>query len=195
MKNRLLNRLSKKTANTTKDRTRPRAKLGVESLERRDTPAAITTFSSGELRIAFDENVSTGQSVQISSANGLVTINDRSMQIAASEVRKITVVGSNRDNFIDLRYVSAAAGFRKLDGQVTLQGRGGNDVLIGSQFGDRLSGGAGFDQLYAGAGNDRLDGGAGDDWLYPDFGNDTIIQRAALDWCDRLEPGDRVIRR
>lgn len=169
--------------------------LAVESLERRDTPAAITNFTAGELRIVFDENVATGQSVQVSSANGMVTINDRPMNFTASAVRSITVVGSNRDNFIDLRYVSSQSGFRGLDGHVTLQGRRGNDVLIGSQFGDRLMGGEGFDQLYAGAGNDKLDGGAGDDWLYPDSGKDTIIQRAVLDWCDRLEPGDRVIRR
>lgn len=167
----------------------------LQVLETRDVPAYLMSFGGGELRITFDNNAGSAQSVQVSAVNGHVTLNDHATNVLATNVKAITVVGSDLNNTIDLRFVSTGTGFRKLDGHVTLSGNGGDDVLIGSQFADSINGGAGFDQLYGGDGNDTVDGGAGDDWLYPGYGNDTIIQTKTPDWCDRLEPGDRVIRR
>lgn len=167
-----------------------RAPLNLESLETRECPAFVKSFANGTLRITFDNEVSTGQAVTISAANGHVTLNERATKIPASAVTKIVAVGSDLDNWIDLRYVSTGTGFRGLNGKVTLNGGGGNDVLTGSQFGDKVAGGGGFDQLFGGNGNDVLDGGAGDDWIYHGYGADTIIVGNGNDWIDRLEPLD-----
>lgn len=70
----------------------------------------------------------------------------------------------------------------------TLFGNGGNDVLTGYDFDDRIDGGAGDDRLFGGFGNDVITGGPGKDTIYGDqtssycgyssckipFGNDTI---------------------
>jgi Ca2+-binding RTX toxin-like protein len=165
-------------------------RLSVEALEAREAPAFVSSFSHGLLTITFD-NAATGQSVQVSSYQGKVSLNDRPTSIRAADVTAITVNGSDRDNTIDLHFISTATGFRNLDGKVTIYGGRGNDVLMGSQFGDRLYGGDGFDQLFGGNGNDLLDGGAGIDWLYPGAGNDQVYIGPG-DWCDRLEPGDVV---
>jgi Ca2+-binding RTX toxin-like protein len=50
-------------------------------------------------------------------------------------------------------------------GAVTLQGGGGNDVLIGGSKNDLLNGGDGRDLLIGGLGADTLNGNAGDDIL------------------------------
>jgi len=163
-----------------------------QALETREVPAFITTFRSGNLRIAFDNDGATAQSVVISAINGKVTLNETPTSILAARVRTITVVGSDLNNFIDLHFVSTGTGFRKLDGKITLSGNGGDDVLIGSQFGDKLNGGDGFDQLMGGSGKDTLNGGNGHDWIYPGEGKDTIILSPGNDWID-LGPDDRLI--
>jgi hypothetical protein len=66
---------------------------------------------------------------------------------------------------------------------VTIQGGGGDDILIGGAGPDRLLGGpgndllvgnAGADALYGGAGNDTLMGGPGNDLLSGGPGNDSL---------------------
>jgi Ca2+-binding RTX toxin-like protein len=164
-----------------------------QALEAREVPAFVTGYAAGNLWIAFNNNAMTAQSVVISAANGRVTLNDRLTGIPAADIRSITVVGSARDNIIDLRSVGPGSGFRGLDGRISLLGMGGADVLIGSQFGDQISGGAGCDQLFGEAGNDTMTGGRGADWLCPGAGDDIIIGRQWVDWIDLLEPGDRVV--
>ncbi len=50
-------------------------------------------------------------------------------------------------------------------GSVTLQGNGGDDVLIGGSKNDSLNGGTGRDLLIGGAGGDAINGGADEDLL------------------------------
>ncbi|MBN8939829.1 MAG: Hint domain-containing protein [Rhizobiales bacterium] len=59
-------------------------------------------------------------------------------------------------------------------GDDTLNGDAGDDILRGGAGNDVLNGGDGDDQLYGGAGNDVLDGGDGDDQLRGGAGNDTL---------------------
>lgn len=167
--------------------------LQVESLETRDVPAFVTSFLQGELRVTFD-NAAAGQSVQMSSYNGYVTLNESRINVRAADVRAITIVGSDRDNFIDLKFVSTQTGFKALDGHVSITGKGGNDVLMGTQFSDRIDGGNGNDQIWGAAGNDTLLGAAGNDWIYGGPGNDVLDGGLGADWFDRLEAGDRLIR-
>jgi Ca2+-binding RTX toxin-like protein len=56
----------------------------------------------------------------------------------------------------------------------TISGYAGNDVLFGLAGNDTLSGGNDSDTLYGGAGNDTLSGGKGSDFLYGGAGDDTL---------------------
>jgi serralysin len=53
-------------------------------------------------------------------------------------------------------------------------GSKGDDVYVGTAFGDKAFGYAGDDTLAGGAGKDKLDGAAGDDSLRGDAGRDTL---------------------
>ena len=61
---------------------------------------------------------------------------------------------------------------------VTVDGQGGDDILVGTDAADVLDGGAGRDQLHGEGGDDILVGGAGDDILTGGSGADTFIWNA-----------------
>ncbi len=68
--------------------------------------------------------------------------------------------GSDGDDVFDAHNMHFA-----IDGINVLNGRGGNDHLVGSLGNDKLLGGTGDDYLYDAAGKNLLRGGTGDDWL------------------------------
>jgi Ca2+-binding RTX toxin-like protein len=187
-----------------------RSRLCLETLESRDTPAVFYNFAAGALHVWFDNapvpsaGPGNAQATAISAIGGNVTLNlsgydvficdAQNRPVPASQVKEIVIDGSNQPNFIDLRFVSTGTGFSaRLNRHITIRGHGGNDVLIGSAFDDRMRGGAGFDQIYAGAGNDWLAGDAGDDWLYGGDGNNVYQGGSGRDWFDRFHVGDRVV--
>lgn len=61
------------------------------------------------------------------------------------------------------------------DGDDTLDGGAGDDLLFGMGGDDILRGGDGNDLLFGGSGNDYLDGGAGKDTIFGGAGNDIIV--------------------
>ncbi|MBQ3641333.1 hypothetical protein II906_05355, partial [bacterium] len=74
---------------------------------------------------------------------------------------------------------------KELTKGVSLNGKGGNDYIIGSNYYDTIKGGAGNDTLIGGKGNDKLYGeagenlivfnsGDGNDTVYSGKGNDTL---------------------
>ncbi|WP_424989957.1 hypothetical protein [Fluviibacterium sp. S390] len=65
------------------------------------------------------------------------------------------------------------------DGDDTLTGGAGNDVLIGGNGDDTLSGMGGNDVLLGNAGNDTFDGGAGNDILYIGENGDVVFDGGA----------------
>ena len=73
-------------------------------------------------------------------------------------------------------HATGSSGVFGLGANETLNGNGGNDVLIGLGGNDTLNGGTGDDILDGGDGNDTLNGGAGTDVISAGAGNDTIIQ-------------------
>ncbi len=84
---------------------------------------------------------------------------------------------------------------------VNFSGRGGDDVIVGSDQGDQLtgmagndtiSGGDGGDQLFGGAGDDVLDGGRGDDTLNGGAGDDVLIGGRGNDILGGGTGNDRV---
>lgn len=58
----------------------------------------------------------------------------------------------------------------------TIDGLGGNDVLIGNDFADVIYGGSGSDSLDGGRGADRLVGGIGADTYYIDEAGDVVFE-------------------
>ncbi len=72
-------------------------------------------------------------------------------------------------------------------GNDTLSGRGGNDFLAGGRDDDRLEAGSGDDQLYGNLGNDLVFGEAGQDSLFGGQGDDSLIGGDGNDWLS----GDR----
>lgn len=77
------------------------------------------------------------------------------------------LVGGAGDNVIDISGFAASY-------PPTLDGGGGNDLLIGSSFMDLLRGQGGNDTLHGGAGNDFLQGGEGHDQLVGGSGTDGL---------------------
>jgi Ca2+-binding RTX toxin-like protein len=73
------------------------------------------------------------------------------------------------------------SGLQSVDELPFIDGKGGEDILIGSDFDDVLFGGAGNDLLDGGAGNDILDGGKGlNTYVFADgYDNDTIVKYKA----------------
>lgn len=74
-------------------------------------------------------------------------------------------LGNNSDN---ISYQTSSSG-------VTVAAGGGDDRIVGSNFGDRINGGIGNDQINGGLGNDFIDGGAGSDRLAGGGGSDTFL--------------------
>lgn len=63
----------------------------------------------------------------------------------------------------------------------TIDGRGGNDSIIGGIADDKLTGGTGNDVLRGNAGDDSLSGGAGNDTIYGGTGVDYMYGGADND--------------
>jgi Ca2+-binding RTX toxin-like protein len=100
-----------------------------------------------------------------------------------------TVAGNNGNNLIDggsgvdtASYAAAVAGVNANLGTGQATGGGGNDTLInveglvGSNYGDSLTGNTGVNVLNGGVGADTMAGGAGSDVYYVDDGNDVVVE-------------------
>ena len=104
-----------------------------------------------------------------------------------------------RDRFdkilVDLRAGDDAVRIDEVNGvfttteRTTLEGGGGNDVLVGASGPELLLGGAGVDVLRGGGDNDRLFGGDGDDQVFGEEGNDRMVWNPGDD-DDLNEGGD-----
>jgi Ca2+-binding RTX toxin-like protein len=81
------------------------------------------------------------------------------------------VQGTSEADTLDL------SGFAQVLNLNELRGRGGDDVLVGSENGEILDGGGGNDTITGGGGNDTLIGGGGQDIFVfgKNFGNDQVI--------------------
>ena len=71
-----------------------------------------------------------------------------------------------------------------------INGRKGDDQIIGSAIADLLKGASGNDVLDGGLGNDTLDGGDHNDLLLGHAGEDTLVGGAGLDTLDGGEDSD-----
>ncbi len=110
-----------------------------------------------------------GDAITITSVGGNVKINGADPEdgvAASSTITAIDVLGDDADNNINLAGVNAD--FTALT-QVDVDGRGGNDLINGSQFADSLEGGNGNDRIIGDNNQantrDDMRGEAGDDTL------------------------------
>ena len=104
--------------------------------------------------------------------------------------RGLAILGTASANVIDFSGVA-------LQRVASIQGLGGDDVLVGGTGVDTILGGAGNDSIDGGAGNDLLLGEAGADSLVGGAGNDTLDGSSGEDsLADRIEGGlgDDIIR-
>ncbi|MEM9244322.1 MAG: DUF4347 domain-containing protein [Cyanobacteria bacterium P01_F01_bin.153] len=74
-------------------------------------------------------------------------------------------LGGGGDFFEDRRLLSTA---------LSINGNGGDDVIVGSVQNDRLNGGQGNDRLLGNGGNDLMGGDRGDDHLFGNRGDDQL---------------------
>lgn len=119
----------------------------------------------------------------------------------SAHVENLTLVngGIGNGNELDNRIEAGAT-----SGTVFLDGKGGDDTLIGSNRADQIGGGegddvlsgrAGDDTLDGGSGNDTVSGGDGNDWIIGDSGNDSLLGGSGNDALegglgrDRLDGG------
>ncbi|MGF1708063.1 calcium-binding protein, partial [Enterovibrio baiacu] len=93
---------------------------------------------------------------------------------------------SSNDKYVEdgtlLRSASQWADFGNGgEGNDTIYGQAGIDLIFGGSGNDRLFGGADEDFFRGGSGDDLIDGGSEDDWLRGDSGNDTLTGGTGAD--------------
>lgn len=93
--------------------------------------------------------------------------------------KNFAIVGTAAANIFDFTGVA-------LQRVVSIQGLGGDDVIVGS---------AGIDIIYGGTGNDSIDGGAGNDTLFGEAGADTLVGGAGNDTLDGSSNEDANVDR
>jgi VCBS repeat-containing protein len=127
----------------------------------------------------------TARAVSGRSGTAVVTVTVRDGQATGSVQLTVRVAGNGNDT------LTGGAGADMLfaqNGNDTLSGGGGNDLLCGGSGNDILSGGDGDDVMSAGSGDDRLTGGPGADQFSGGSGNDvaTDFRAAEGDTMDTI---------
>lgn len=108
------------------------------------------------------------------------TITDGTDTIAFTEIEQIILTDSN--DSVD-GSITHDGIFGDAPG-IIVDGRGGNDTIIGGRGGDTIEGGAGDDSIDGDYGDDSLSGGADNDTLTGGSGNDTLEGGAGNDVID-----------
>jgi Ca2+-binding RTX toxin-like protein len=127
----------------------------------------ITSPAPGAIAVA----TTAGDTVAIDCADGTVRVSGKPAGIACAALERLDVVGDALPNRIDLQRVGPE--FPSLV-DCGVDGRDGDDTIVGSP---------GRDWLRGGAGRDAVDGAAGDDlvYVYLGGGGDTVSGGAGTD--------------
>jgi Ca2+-binding RTX toxin-like protein len=175
-------------------------------LEERAYLSASTLFANGELSIVIEDgndSVSVGTNPNnVSLVQVLVNgLPDGSLPaLQASAVERLTIIGSDTENLIDLTGVTTGAfTFVSLNGdplQITVDSDNGDDTIIASDgFDDTIDGGDGNDviTISSGLGNLTIFGDDGNDTITGGAGNDTIDSHDGDDVVDAGAGDDSVV--
>jgi len=130
-----------------------------------DTAATTALTVSGSDRASV--GAVTATSIDASGMTAAATGTTFNMTVAPTSV--VTVTGSE------------GADTLRGDAKSTINGNGGNDIIVGGTGNDTLNGGAGKDNITLGTGSDTVNGGAG---------NDTIVAAGNLTALDKVDGGD-----
>jgi hypothetical protein len=148
-----------------------RTQLGLESLELRENPAvtAVSVLADGA-HITTDNNGCVADVIRSSLADDLKVVDYTSGKSWTIDLQpwQIPTVFFSGGSGNDQVYANNAWV------PVNFKGNGGNDILIGGFFGDRIDGGSGNDLVQGGGGNDTLYGGTGVDTVQGDDGDDFL---------------------
>ena len=178
----------------------------VQLLEDRVYLSASTLFSNGELSIVIEEgndSVAVGTNPNnVSQVQVLVNgLPDGSLPaLSATDVERLTIIGSDSENLIDLSGVSTSAFtfVSPVTGaalQITVDAENGDDTIIASDgFDDTIDGGNGNDviTISSGLGNLSIFGDDGNDTITGGSGNDTIDAHDGNDVVDAGDGDDSV---
>jgi len=185
----------------------------LQRLEDRLAPAVFTSFDrlTGTLTITCDgpDNiVLSGGAARVHhlKLNGATIVDSVGTPVLARDVAAVHITGSDDPNLIDCREIKPHYDVKKNTKArmmsatapdapgvtifpITIDGRGGDDVIFGSPMDDLIVGGGGKDAIYAGAGDDLLvidhndddcDGGAGFDEARYGVGVSPLVAIEAL---------------
>ena len=109
----------------------------------------------------------------------LGTYGNDNLRDMSSEKVPLTIKGFGGDDILNgSKYGDKLYGG---DGNDIIYGGDGNDYIAGEYGNDRLVGGNGNDIIYGGSGNDNIDGGAGNDIIRGGKGDDTLAGGAGND--------------
>ena len=157
-------------------------------------PALATVTSSVDADGVLTVTSDTGDKIKIYCSDGKVWVNNYppgghgSPEVPCSAISWICVNGGTGKDEIDLSGVTPGS-FPNIPEHVPpnlyfimIRGNAGNDKIIGSGFGEYMSGGDGNDLLSGGDGNDWQEGGDGNDHLFGGDGDDCQIGGDGNDW-------------
>jgi hypothetical protein len=161
-----------------------RANLGLETLETRLTPAAVSASYSASQNMIFVNGDNNASNVSITQSGLTVSVNDSANGFSYSK----TFASTTELNAAKLQFVGGASADRVVMYAPNLAlnawGYGGNDYLEGYNAADILVGGNGDDILRGYGGNDQMWGEAGNDDLYGMAGIDSLYGGANSDFLD-----------
>jgi hypothetical protein len=168
-------------------KTTPRqARLGLERLEMREVPAAVTaTLSNGLLTI---NGTSQADIIRVNQVNNRISVQGVKIQsgssqnadVSAASVTKIVVNGHGGNDLIDLNS-NTWANSQLLQVKAEVYGGTGDDTVHGTAAGDRIDGGDDNDKMYGYGGDDTIYGRVGRDRIAGGKGNDTIVATLRFD--------------
>ena len=125
-------------------------------------------------------------------------VNDRVIGgIDASLIKKVVVLAKAGDDIVHAGPESLDSGFTPefvaFTVPMEVDGDEGNDTLIGGWGDDILNGGQDDDEIAGALGNDVINGGTGNDTIRGDEGDDSIVGRDGTDSIDGGSGNDTVI--
>jgi Ca2+-binding RTX toxin-like protein len=143
----------------------------------------LVSYLGGDSANKVDVSGINLQKVELDAAGGddLLSVTSDASLFKISDTELVLGVNTIGHKAFESLAVFGGESANKIDGsqvaglKLTLDGGGGNDVLLGGALSDVLSGMLGDDLLGGGLGDDKLSGGLGNDQLSGDGGLDTVF--------------------
>jgi len=115
-----------------------------------------------------------------------LTVSDYLNQVQATQ--RVSLIGE-----YDLYPHSALNGLPVYSGDEVLQGNADNNIILGYEGADTISGLGGDDHIQGGVGNDTINGGTGNDQLFGGDGDDVITGELGDDIINAGAGNDQVV--